>query len=142
MLMLLLRQTRGTPFLACTVVTKSPTNIADSNRSEVADDAEPFTICFQGTAGVSFTHWLSGCHEQEPTRPDDLNRRAIDKIRIVFATILGFASLIAVFPRANAQMIVPADRTLRPPDGLISAGFGVHYFGSCDSGDDSTASFF
>jgi hypothetical protein len=48
--------------------------------------------------------------------PDDLNTRTIVKICILFATILGSASLIAVFPRASAQMIVPADRTLHAPD--------------------------
>jgi len=59
---------------------------------------------------------------RSPQRPDDLNRRIIDKIRIVFATILGFASLIAVSPGASAQMIVPADRTLHAPDGFDFSG--------------------
>ena len=55
-------------------------------------------------------------------RPDDLNRRTIDKIRVVFATMLGLVSLIAVFPRASAQMIVPVDRTLHPPEGFDFGG--------------------
>ena len=59
---------------------------------------------------------------RSPQRPDDLNRRIIDKIRIVFATILGFAMLIALFPGASAQMIVPVDRTLHPPEGFDFGG--------------------
>jgi hypothetical protein len=55
-------------------------------------------------------------------RPNDLSRRTLDKLRIVFAIILGFASLMAVFLRASAQMIVPADRTLHPPNGLDFSG--------------------
>jgi hypothetical protein len=57
-----------------------------------------------------------------PRRPDDMDRRTIDKIRIVFATIVGVFSLIAVFPRASAQMIVPADRTLHAPEGFDFRG--------------------
>ena len=46
----------------------------------------------------------------------------MEKIRTAFAIVIGFASLIAVFPRASAQMIVPADRTLRPPEGFDFSG--------------------
>jgi hypothetical protein len=43
-------------------------------------------------------------------------------IRTAFAIAVGFASLMAVFPRARAQMIVPVDRTLHPPDGFDFSG--------------------
>lgn len=50
--------------------------------------------------------------------PDDLKGRTARKIRIGFAILVGFAGLIAVFPRAGAQMIIPVDRRLHPPQGL------------------------
>lgn len=46
----------------------------------------------------------------------------MEKIRTGFAIIIGFASLIAAFAGASAQMIVPADRTLHPPDGFDFSG--------------------
>ena len=46
----------------------------------------------------------------------------MEKIRTAFTIVIGFASLIAVFPRASAQLIVPADRTLRPPEGFDFSG--------------------
>ena len=46
----------------------------------------------------------------------------MEKIRTAFTIVIGFASLIAVFPGASAQLIVPADRTLRPPEGFDFSG--------------------
>jgi hypothetical protein len=60
--------------------------------------------------------------KRSPQQPEDLNRRTTDTIRVVFALIFGFVSSIAVFPRASAQMIVPVDRTLRPPDRFEFSG--------------------
>jgi len=37
---------------------------------------------------------------RSPQRPDELYRRIINQIRIVFATFLGFVGLMAVFLRA------------------------------------------
>jgi hypothetical protein len=59
---------------------------------------------------------------ENPQQPDELKRRTTDKIRTVFATILGIACLIASFPRASAQMIVPADRRMHPPKGFDFSG--------------------
>jgi hypothetical protein len=59
---------------------------------------------------------------RSPQQSDDPNMRTSDKIRTVFATILGIVSLIGVFPRASAQMIVPADRRLHPPEGFDFSG--------------------
>jgi len=46
----------------------------------------------------------------------------MEKTRTAFTIVIGFASLIAVFPGASAQIIVPADRTLRPPEGFDFSG--------------------
>ncbi len=46
----------------------------------------------------------------------------MEKIRIAFAITVGFASLMTVFLRASAQMIVPVDRTLHPPEGFDFGG--------------------
>jgi hypothetical protein len=54
--------------------------------------------------------------------PGDRQRGMTDKIRTAFVTILGIISLIAVFPRASAQVIVPADRRLHPPEGFDFSG--------------------
>jgi len=59
---------------------------------------------------------------RSPQRPDELYRRIINQIRILFATFLGFVGLMAVFLRASAQMIVPVDRTLHPPEGFDFGG--------------------
>jgi hypothetical protein len=120
MMMWLLRQTRDAPFLARTVVTTSPTDMPKSNRSESADDATPFPNCFQNTSGVPLTHLTAT--NKSSQQPDDLNRRTIDKIRIVFAITVGLATLMAVFPKASAQIIVPVDRTLHPPEGFDFGG--------------------
>jgi hypothetical protein len=53
---------------------------------------------------------------------DDLKRRTTAPIRTAFAIAVGFAGLMAVFPRASAQMIVPVDRTLHPPQGFDFSG--------------------
>jgi hypothetical protein len=55
-------------------------------------------------------------------QPDDLKLRAARKIRTAFAILVGFAGLIAAFPRARAQMIVPVDRRLHPPHGFDFSG--------------------
>jgi hypothetical protein len=57
-----------------------------------------------------------------PQQPDDLKRRTTAKIRTAFAIAVGCAGLIAAFPRASAQLIVPVDRNLHPPDGLEFSG--------------------
>jgi hypothetical protein len=67
---------------------------------------------------IGYVTTMSG----SPQQPDDLKRRTIAKIRTASAIAVGFASLIAVFPRANAQMIVPVDRRLHPPDGFEFSG--------------------
>jgi hypothetical protein len=53
---------------------------------------------------------------------DDLKRRTTAQIRTAFAIAVGFAGLMAGFPRASAQMIVPVDRTLHPPQGFDFSG--------------------
>ena len=53
---------------------------------------------------------------------DDLKWRTAQKIRTAFAILVGFAGLIAVFPGAMAQMIVPVDRRLHPPQGFDFSG--------------------
>jgi hypothetical protein len=63
-------------------------------------------------------------------QPDDLKWRAARKIRTAFAILIGFAGLMAVFPRARAQLIVPVDRRLHPPQGLDFSGQW-----SCGDGD-------
>lgn len=55
-------------------------------------------------------------------QPDDLKWRTVRKIRTAFAILVGIAGLIAVFPRARAQMIVPVDRRLHPPQGFDFSG--------------------
>jgi hypothetical protein len=59
---------------------------------------------------------------KSPQQPDDLNRRTTNTIPVVFAVILAFASLMALLLGANAQMIVPVDRTLHAPDGFDFSG--------------------
>src|SRR3984957_6992601 len=66
-LICLLRRTRGPPFLARTVVAKSPPDMPEANRRESANDAEPFTICFRSSSRVPLTRWSSDRDEQEPT---------------------------------------------------------------------------
>jgi hypothetical protein len=44
------------------------------------------------------------------------------KIRTAFGILVGFAGLVAVFPRARAQMIVPVDRRLHPPQEFHLSG--------------------
>jgi hypothetical protein len=69
-----------------------------------------------GTASVfSSVHPKAG-------RPDDLKWRTAQKIRTAVAILVGFAGLIAVFPKAKAQLIVPADRRLPPPQGFDFSG--------------------
>src|SRR3984885_10741878 len=69
-----------------------------------------------GTATV-----FCGAHPKAG-QPDDLKWRTTRKIRTAFGIFLGFAGLIAVFPRARAQMIVPVDRRLHPPQGFHFSG--------------------
>jgi hypothetical protein len=66
--------------------------------------------------------------ERSPQKPDDLKRRKPGKTHTAFAILLGFASL-TVFPRTSAQMIVPVDRRLHPPEGF---DFGGHW--NCGDG--------
>src|SRR6202044_3006288 len=66
---------------------------------------------------------------RSPQQTDVLNMRTTDKIRFVFATILGIVSLMAVFPGTSAQMIIPADRTLHAPGGYDFSGKG-----NCEDG--------
>ena len=67
---------------------------------------------------IGYVTTMSG----SPQQPDDQKRRTTAKIRTAFAIAVGFAGLIAVFPRASAQMIVPVDRRLHPPDGFEFSG--------------------
>jgi hypothetical protein len=69
-----------------------------------------------GTATV-----LCGAHPKAG-QPDDLKWRTTRKIRTAFGILVGFAGLIAVFPRARAQMIVPVDRRSHPPQGFHFSG--------------------
>ena len=69
-----------------------------------------------GTASV-----LRGAHPKAG-QPDDLKCRTARKIRTAFALLVGFAGLTAVLPRARAQMIVPVDRRLHPPQGFDFSG--------------------
>jgi len=69
-----------------------------------------------GTASV-----LCGAHPKAK-QPDDLKWRTTRKIRVALAIVVGLSSLIAAFPRARAQMIVPVDRRLHPPQGLDFSG--------------------
>src|SRR5271168_4503236 len=62
-------------------------------------------------------------------QPDDLKRRTPGKIHTAFAILVGFAGLIVVFPRTSAQMIVPVDRRMHPPEGF---DFGGHW--NCGDG--------
>ena len=64
---------------------------------------------------------LCGAH-LKAGQPDDLKSRRARKIRTAFAILVGFAGLMAVFPKARAQMIIPVDRRLLPPEGLDFSG--------------------
>jgi hypothetical protein len=64
---------------------------------------------------------LCGAH-LKAGQPDDLKTRRAQKIRTAFAILVGFAGLMAVFPKARAQMIIPVDRRLLPPEGLDFSG--------------------
>jgi hypothetical protein len=67
------------------------------------------------------TSVLCGVHPKAG-QPNDLKWRAARKLRTAFAILVGFVSLIAAFPRAKAQLIVPVDRRLHPPQGLDFSG--------------------
>ena len=71
----------------------------------------------------------SATTKRNPQQPDDLKRRTPGKIHTALAILVGFASLIVVFPRTSAQMIVPVDRRLLPPEGF---DFGGHW--NCGDG--------
>ncbi len=62
------------------------------------------------------------CAHAKAGQPDDLKWRTAQKIRAAFAVLVGFAGLIAVLPTARAQMIIPVDRRLHPPQGLEFGG--------------------
>jgi hypothetical protein len=64
----------------------------------------------------------SATPKRNPQQPDDLKRRTPGKIHTAFVLLVGFASLMAVFPRTSAQMIVPVDRRLPPPEGFDFRG--------------------
>ena len=55
-------------------------------------------------------------------QPDNLKWRTTRKSRTAFGILVGFAGFVAVFPRARAQMIVPGDRRLHPPQGFHLSG--------------------
>jgi len=63
-------------------------------------------------------------------QPDDLKWRTAWKLRTAFGILVGLAGLMGVFPRARAQLIVPVDRRLHPPQGLDFSGQW-----SCGDGD-------
>jgi hypothetical protein len=69
-----------------------------------------------GTATV-----LCGAHPKAG-QPDDLKWRTTPEVRTAFGILAGLAGFIAVFPRARAQMIVPVDRRLHPPQGFHFSG--------------------
>jgi len=71
--------------------------------------------------------------KQEPAATRLSERRTSGKILTAFVILVGFATLIVVFPRTGAQMIVPVDRRLHPPEGF---DFGGHW--NC-GGDSSIA---
>jgi hypothetical protein len=123
MLMWILRQTRDAPFLARTVVTNSP-DMPESTevRVEMMRNHSQFVFTVRPACRLHAGHLTAT--NKSPQQPDDLKSRTIDTIPVVFAIILGFASLIGVSPRASAQMIVPVDRTLHPPEGF---DFGGHW---------------
>jgi len=64
---------------------------------------------------------LCGAHPKAG-QTDDLKWRTAWKIRTAFGILVGFAGLMAAFPRARAQMIIPMDRRLHPPQGLDFSG--------------------
>jgi hypothetical protein len=66
---------------------------------------------------------------RSPQQPDDLKRRTPGKIHTAFAILVVFAGLVVVFPRTSAQMIIPVDRRMHPPEGL---SFGGHW--NCGDG--------
>jgi hypothetical protein len=93
-----------------------------------------------GTAAI-----LCGAHPKAG-QPDDLKWRTTRKIRTAFGILLGFAGLIAVSPRTSAQMIVPVDRRLHPPQGLhfsgqwkCGAGASIAYIESCHRRRDTSS---
>ena len=64
---------------------------------------------------------LCGAH-LKAGQPDGLKWRTAGKIRIAFAILVGFAGLMAGLSKARAQMIIPEDRTLHPPQGFDFRG--------------------
>jgi len=75
--------------------------------------------CEYERCGIARVLW-SACPKEG--QPDDLKWRTVRKIRTAFGILVGFAGLIAVFPRARARLIVPVDRRLHPPQGLDFSG--------------------
>jgi hypothetical protein len=71
--------------------------------------------------GCATARILCGAHPKAG-QPDDLKWRTAWKIRTAFGILVGFAGLMAAFPRARAQMIIPVDRRLHPPQGLDFSG--------------------
>jgi hypothetical protein len=121
MLIRLLRKL-GHSFLARAMEAKLPTDMLNQTevRVQMMQTHSQFVseLLPARRLDIGYVTTMSG----SPQQPDDLKRRTIAKIRTVFAIAVGFASLIAVFPRANAQMIVPVDRRLHPPDGFEFSG--------------------
>ena len=114
--------TRGTPFLARTVVANHPQTFLNQTevRVQMTRNHSQFVSELLPARRLHTGHLTA--MNRSPQRPDELIRKIINKIRIVFATILGFVGLMAVFLRASAQMIVPVDRTLHPPEGFDFGG--------------------
>jgi len=122
MLIWLLRQTRGTSFPARAVEAKLRIEMPELTEVRVQMTLSHSQFVSELLAASHLHVNYPATTSRNPQQPDDLNGRTTDKIRTVFTTILVIVSLIAAFPRASAQMIVPADQRIHPPEGFDFGG--------------------